>query len=560
MLFIENIIDKKIYLFIVLVYAFLIIPFTGNVHLFDWDEINFAECAREMIVTNQYHTVLLNYHVFWEKPPLFIWMQVASMKVFGINEFAARFPNILNGALTLCLLYYFGKKWYSKQFGLLWASIHLGSMLPHLYFRSGIIDPWYNLFAFVAYIGIIEIIKNFQNFSSNQLKRAVIAGIFLGLSVLTKGPAMILIVLLSAFILLFLYRKNINIKHIKYFGIIGIIFLFVGGSWFLYEILSGNIKIVKAFIDYQIRLFKTEDSGHSGFLLYHFVIILLGCFPASVIFLTYFSKKTIKDIYSQAMMIIMFVVLVIFSIVRTKIVHYSSMSYYSVSFLATYVLVQKNEITRWQKYLMRIIGFLTGIIIVAAGSIEYWKHLIIPYIKDKFAMENLSVNVQWYGWEFLLGLAFIVIIMFYPKQKRYFTYYFLIIALWISLVINNFTAKVEQYTQNSAITFFKWCADKHYAVDTYGYKSYAYLFYGNRMPLNNAEKTELEQYLKNYENAGYDRNFSYNLAYLNWLIYSNKYPVYLVSKIQEEENVLKTKRFKKMYSKGGYVFYVKAGH
>ncbi len=28
----------------------LFIPFIGNVHLFDWDEINFAEIAREMVV------------------------------------------------------------------------------------------------------------------------------------------------------------------------------------------------------------------------------------------------------------------------------------------------------------------------------------------------------------------------------------------------------------------------------------------------------------------------------------------------------------------------------
>ncbi|MEI9934823.1 MAG: hypothetical protein WDM71_08225 [Ferruginibacter sp.] len=29
--------------------ALLFIPFLGHVHLFDWDEINFAESAREMI-------------------------------------------------------------------------------------------------------------------------------------------------------------------------------------------------------------------------------------------------------------------------------------------------------------------------------------------------------------------------------------------------------------------------------------------------------------------------------------------------------------------------------
>ena len=31
--------------------AFSLIPWLGRLHLFDWDEINFAEGAREMLVT-----------------------------------------------------------------------------------------------------------------------------------------------------------------------------------------------------------------------------------------------------------------------------------------------------------------------------------------------------------------------------------------------------------------------------------------------------------------------------------------------------------------------------
>ncbi|MGB0166506.1 MAG: ArnT family glycosyltransferase, partial [Luteibaculum sp.] len=69
----------------------------GQFHLFDWDEINFAECAREMIVSGEYTKVQMDFRPFWEKPPLFFWLQVISMKIFGINEFAARFPNAFFG-------------------------------------------------------------------------------------------------------------------------------------------------------------------------------------------------------------------------------------------------------------------------------------------------------------------------------------------------------------------------------------------------------------------------------------------------------------------------------
>ena len=81
--------------FIVLLAAILFIPFLGRVHLFDWDEINFAECSREMIRMDDYSRVYVNFKPFWEKPPMFFWMQSTAMKMFGITEFAARFPNAM---------------------------------------------------------------------------------------------------------------------------------------------------------------------------------------------------------------------------------------------------------------------------------------------------------------------------------------------------------------------------------------------------------------------------------------------------------------------------------
>ncbi len=152
--------NKKFYPYIIVVSAVLFfIPFLGSVHLFDWDEINFAESAREMIVTGNFSRVQIDFHPFWEKPPLFFWTQVLSMKLFGINEFAARFPNAVIGILTLVLLYFLGKKLYDEKFGFIWALAYLGSFLPHIYFKSGIIDPFFNFFIFLSVIFIVESIR-----------------------------------------------------------------------------------------------------------------------------------------------------------------------------------------------------------------------------------------------------------------------------------------------------------------------------------------------------------------------------------------------------------------
>src|SRR5450759_1103420 len=184
--------NRKLYPYLILISAiFFFIPFLGSVHLFDWDEINFAESAREMIVTGNFSRVQIDFHPFWEKPPLFFWMQAASMKLFGINEFAARFPNSVIGIFTLLTFYFLGKKLYDEKFGLIWALAYLGSFLPDIYFKSGIIDPSFNFFIFLTVVFLAKSIS--KTGESKEFKYALFAGISIGLATLTKGPVGLLI-------------------------------------------------------------------------------------------------------------------------------------------------------------------------------------------------------------------------------------------------------------------------------------------------------------------------------------------------------------------------------
>jgi 4-amino-4-deoxy-L-arabinose transferase-like glycosyltransferase len=167
--------------------AVLYIHSLGKVHLFDWDEINFAESAREMIESGNYMRVQINYEPFWEKPPLFFWMQVLAMKVFGVNEFAARLPNAVCGIVTLITIYAIGKRLHGPCFGLWWTGLHATSFLPHLYFKSGIIDPWFNLFIFLGIYFLSRFIDQ-REAGERHMRSLVLSALFAGLSVLTKGP------------------------------------------------------------------------------------------------------------------------------------------------------------------------------------------------------------------------------------------------------------------------------------------------------------------------------------------------------------------------------------
>ena len=182
----------------------------GNVHLFDWDEVNFAESAREMIVTGNYLSVQINFEPFWEKPPLFFWLQVVAMKVFGINEFAARFPNAVFGTIYLITIYFIGKKLRSDaNFGRIWMLLMFGSLLPHIYFKSGIIDPVFNYFIFLS----VFFAYKMHDSQGKSLKSIFWSGIFCGLSFLTKGPVGLLLLIcttLLASLLILIFRPNKN--------------------------------------------------------------------------------------------------------------------------------------------------------------------------------------------------------------------------------------------------------------------------------------------------------------------------------------------------------------
>ena len=83
-----------------------------------WDEARNAVNTVEMI-QNQNFLVRTYEGVpeTWEpKPPLLIWLQVASAKVFGLNELAIRFPVMVATLLTVLMLILYFYKYFNNRY------------------------------------------------------------------------------------------------------------------------------------------------------------------------------------------------------------------------------------------------------------------------------------------------------------------------------------------------------------------------------------------------------------------------------------------------------------
>ena len=492
-----------VYVGIVVVAALFLLPFVGSVHLFDSDETNYAETAREMIVTGDYLTVQIDFEPFPEKPPLFFWLQALSMKIFGINEFAARFPNVLCGILSMMMLYLFGRKIYGHRFGLLWILSYSAAILPFFFFRSGIIDPWFNFFIFTGVALFIFYLDPSKQ--RIRLRNLLLSALFFGLAVMTKGPVATLIFLLCFVVFLALKRFKIGTSA-SHVGLFILVLALVGGSWFVFQAASGNSGIIREFISYQVKLLSSESSVHDGFFGYHLVVLLVGVFPASVIAMKSVTKKSedteLQSLFRQWMYILLAVVIILFSIVNTKLLHYSSLAYFPLTFLAAWVwdkwLDRKIEIGRWQVVLICLIAlFLAAMAISFPLLTDHYDWLLSKNFAfiDPFIREAVQRNVHWSGYEWLVGLFLIlgVIVASVQILRRDWSgmlILHLVVLLFVFVSISLFSGRIEGYSQRVAIKFYKSLRGQDVYVNTLGFKSYSHLFYFDKQPSDEDDSIE----------------------------------------------------------------------
>ncbi len=553
--------------------AVFFIPFIGNLHLFDWDEINFAECAREMVITGDYLRMTMDYLPFNEKPPFFIWQQAISMNLFGINEFAARFPNAICGVIALVMLFNIGKKLYDTTFGIFWAGSYFGSILPHFYFKSGIIDPFFNLFIFLGlyYFFLFYLLwaaKKMAPDDRNKWYYLSLASFFIGLAILTKGPVAFLVISLciGVYWLVGIWKPMRVFKPLKISFFFKEYALFAMGAlvvtlvWYGIEYILHGKEFIIDFTRRQYAMLSTHDAGHEGFVGYHFVVLLLGCFPASIFALASFKKQVqnidYQIVFKLFMLILFWVVLLLFSFVKTKIVHYSSLCYYPLTYFSALTLYQimqgKMVYKKWISVSLLVVCGLWAAIVIAIPWIGQNPQLIQSLLEnDKFAQANFTAEVSWTGWESLVGVYFIgiVIVGIYFLQKNEILKGFISLfggtAVMLMLVLIFYIGRVERYTQRAAIEFLEGLQGRDCYVMTIGYKSYAQYFYAQTQPATKPL-------------------FDGDIRWQNHLFYSKlDRDFYVLTKNTSENELLELikpnpQAWKRLYAKNGFVFYVKS--
>jgi hypothetical protein len=87
------------------------------------DEGRYVGVAWEMLKQGEWSVPRLDGLPFFHKPPLFYWITAASLKLFGVNAWAARMSSVLAAALIVGLAFWFLRKYAGQRLAALAALV-----------------------------------------------------------------------------------------------------------------------------------------------------------------------------------------------------------------------------------------------------------------------------------------------------------------------------------------------------------------------------------------------------------------------------------------------------
>jgi 4-amino-4-deoxy-L-arabinose transferase-like glycosyltransferase len=320
---------------------------TWSLPLIDRDEPRFAEASREMIQRADYVVPRFNNQLRLDKPPLAYWAQVASYRIFGENDFGARFPSAIAAALTALVIVGWGYRIGAATVGWWAAIIFTLSLQTFVHAKAAVADMWLVLFMTLAnWIGY-ELIQRPASHAqrpifNSQWRLWWTFYLSIALGFLAKGP-IAWMPLLTVLTTIALTRDWQLARHFKFLR--GIL-LMVGvvALWGIPALIQTHGQFFAIGIGRHVigrSLATMEGHGASSFGMYvlllpfYFVTIFVSFFPWSIKLpwlirqLRRQKKAGISNPgYSgneidNYLLTGIAVILVIFTLVSTKLPHYT---------------------------------------------------------------------------------------------------------------------------------------------------------------------------------------------------------------------------------------------
>ncbi len=259
-----------------IVIGLVYILFLGYPPLAVPDEARYSEIPREMLALRDFITPHLNLIKYFEKPPLFYWMQTISIQLFGLSEWSMRLMTMLMG-LTGCLLTYTtARLLFNRTTGLLSAAILSSCFLYYGMSHLITLDMTFGTFITGTLFSFLLAV----NSTSNKSRRGfmTLCAVSCACAVLTKGLAGLILPGMVIFLWLLIFNEWKQLKTLFIPGAM-IIFLIITVPWHVLIQQKNPEFFHYYFITQQFSRYFTLSAGRYQPNWFFIPILLTGIFP-----------------------------------------------------------------------------------------------------------------------------------------------------------------------------------------------------------------------------------------------------------------------------------------
>ncbi|WP_321495394.1 phospholipid carrier-dependent glycosyltransferase [uncultured Desulfobacter sp.] len=261
------------------------------------DETRYAEVPREMIAGGDWTTPHINGLRYFEKPVMGYWVHAASLKAFGENNFAVRFPSALSVGLSAVLIFLLMRNAGRREdeedgfYTLVAPLIFLSCFEVFGVGNTAVLD---NLFSFflTATIAWFFLASEAVPGSRREKIRLLASGVFCGFAFLTKGFLALAVPVLTLAPYLILERRYKDLFRMSWLPILTAVI--VSAPWGIMIHLKEPDFWHFFFWNEHIRRFLADNAQHRESFWFFFLTA-----PAMFISWTFVAPAAVRGIAAQ---------------------------------------------------------------------------------------------------------------------------------------------------------------------------------------------------------------------------------------------------------------------
>jgi len=358
------------------------------------DEPRYAWIARDMAETGDWVTPRLYGAPWFEKPPLYYWGAAICFKLFGVSEAAARLPSAISALLATLALAWLAWRLYGEETAR-WLLLLLPTTVGMIGFSHAAAPdmPFSGMLtiAMVCAAIVLRLVpagagatNPVPTNSSTPWVALVLFGFFLGLAVLAKGPAGIILCGGAIFFWAIFTKRWRDAFRLLHPAAIAA-FCATALPWYIL-CARRNPDFFRIFIiEHNFKRYLTPEFQHIQPFWYYGPILVLAMLPWTVLFLWsafagFFNLSRSRYVNHFSLLLVCWsgFTILFFTISKSKLPGYLLPALAPIALLTTHSIASRLRLLHVARWLFSAVGLTLILVGVLASRFSD----SIPFVTD----------------------------------------------------------------------------------------------------------------------------------------------------------------------------------